>query len=101
MHGNVDVDVGRTMGSGVSVQNPAKGILADRQVLRDGLKEVAPGHVRYEVSYCHYGATMVSCVFLDGLMVTRGCPISFWASLLKCRLVVTSSAHVLPSSTCL
>jgi hypothetical protein len=28
-------------------------------VLLDGLREVAPGYVRYKVSYCKYGATMV------------------------------------------
>ena len=41
------------------LQNPATGQLAERPALLDGLREVAPGHVRYQVSYCHYGAKMV------------------------------------------
>ena len=41
------------------LQNPATGSLAERAVLLDGLREVAPGYVRHEVSYCMYGATMV------------------------------------------
>jgi hypothetical protein len=41
------------------LQNPATGLLAERPALLDGLREVAPGHMRYQVSYCHYGAKMV------------------------------------------
>lgn len=42
------------------LQNPATGSLAERAVLLDGLREVAPEYVLYVVDYCKYGATMVS-----------------------------------------
>lgn len=41
------------------LQNPATGALAERPAMRDGLQEMAPGHVCYVVDYCQFGADMV------------------------------------------